>query len=222
MTTTSSSLKRLLAAAMLFVALPVTAFANDEPAHKAECRKPVYPHGALRQMQVGVSLIGFLVLPDGTVGKSIILSSSGSTSLDQEARSVLSTCVFKPASKDGSPIETWVRVKYVWSIDDESMGRAVREAAADASKGNPAAYLRVSLLLSAIAKTDAERERALLILLTAAELGHPHAQFEAGRHFEKGLGVDANAEKAQQWYQKAAAQGDLLAIQRMKTSVPVD
>jgi len=217
--TSSPLLKRLFAAAVLAcAALPCLAAAPEPTAQYPKCRKPDYPRDSLRRLESGVSVIGFLIRADGTVGDSVTFSSSGSTDLDQEAKAALSTCVFQPASLDGKQLETWVEVAYVWSIsDDPGMKRAQHEAAVAAGKGDVSARYRLARVLLAIAKTDADREQALIVLMSAAEQGHPHAQFEAGRLFEKGVDVDANPEEAMRWYQKAAAQGDKLALQRIRT-----
>jgi len=219
--TSSPFLKRLFGAAVLAcAALPGVASALETTAQYPKCRKPDYPRESLRRLESGVSVIGFLIRTDGTVGDAVVFGSSGSTDLDEEAKAALSTCVFQPASLDGKPLETWVEVAYVWSInDDPGMKRAQHEAAAAAGKGDVNARYRLARVLLATAKTDADRERALIVLMSAAEQGHPHAQFEAGRLFEKGVDVDANPEEAMRWYRKAAAQGDKLALQRIATGM---
>lgn len=216
--THSPFLKRLLAAAVLAcAALPCLAAAPDAMAQYPNCRKPDYPRESLRQLESGVSLIGFLIRADGTVGDAVVFSSSGSAPLDEAAQAALSKCVFRPATLDGKALETWVEVAYVWSIsDDPGMKRAQHEAAVAAGKGDVNARYRLARILLAIAKTDADRERALIVMMSAAEQGHPHAQFEAGRLYEKGVDVDANTEEAMRWYQKSAAQGDKLALQRIR------
>lgn len=219
--TNFSSLKRLFGAALLAcAALPCIGAAADAGAQYPDCRKPAYPRDALRRLESGVSVLGFLIRTDGTVGTAQVFSSSGSTDLDEEAKAALSKCVFAPATLNGKPLEMWVEVAYVWTIsDDPAMKRAQREAAVAAGKGDVDARYRLARILLALAKTPAERERALTVMMSAAEMGHPHAQFEAGRLFEKGVEVDADNEEAVRWYQKAAAQGDLLAIQRLKTGL---
>jgi len=51
--------------------------------------------------------------------------------------------------------------------------------------------------------------KALELWLPLARAGDPTAQFNVGVLYEKGLGVDASATDAAQWYLKAAEQGDL-------------
>lgn len=216
--TSSPFLTRLFAAAALAcAALPCLAATPDAMAQYPNCRKPDYPRESLRRLESGVSVMGFLIRTDGTVGDAVVLSSSGSAPLDEAAQAAFSKCVFTPATLDGKPLETWAEVAYVWSIsDDPGMKRAQHEAAVAAGKGDVNARYRLARVLLVVAKTDADRERALTVLMSAAEMGHPHAQFEAGRLFEKGVEVDANPEEAMRWYQKAAAQGDRLALQRIR------
>jgi TPR repeat protein len=92
-----------------------------------------------------------------------------------------------------------------------------RDVAGAGKNGSPAAYYHLSLLLSGTAETDADRQSALKVLEGAAEHGHPHAQFEIGRRYEQGDGVQADTREAMLWYERAAAQGNVLAIQRLKS-----
>jgi TPR repeat protein len=89
-------------------------------------------------------------------------------------------------------------------------------AAAAARKGDANAFYRLSILLEAAPKDDADRERSVVLLKSAAEKGVAAAQFELGRRYEKGTGMTANLEEAMRWYEKAAAQGDVLAVQRLR------
>lgn len=204
-------------AALLCGVAPAIAAGDQDASKPALCRKPEFPRKALRREQEGISLIGFLIRADGTVGQTVILNSSGSADLDQAAVVALSKCVFKPAANAGKATEWWVPVAYNWSIGpDQGMSRLRHDLARDADKGNVAARYQLSLVLSINAQNDAERELAGTLLRSAAELGHPHAQFDLGQRYEKGNGVKADMEEALRWYQKAAAQGDVLAIQRLR------
>jgi TonB family protein len=203
-------LKNLLAAVVL-VCLAASASA-------APCVRPTYPPQALRQSEEGVSLLGFLIRADGTVARSVVLGSSGSAALDQEAADSLSRCTFIAGKKDGKPVQIWVAVTYVWALDsDLGLNRPKQSVELAASKDDPAARYQLSLLFRATAKTGAERERAEALLRSAAELGHAHAQFELGRDLEQGLnGNPKDVDAAMSWYRKAAAQGDVFALQRLE------
>jgi TonB family protein len=184
----------------------------------AACIQPDYSPKALRLGQNGISVIGFLVRADGTVAKSVVLSSSGSPELDQKTADALSVCEFKPAIHDGRPVEGWQPVAYTWTLeDDPDFARAIHAAAVAASKGDLAARLQLSLLLRRTANTEAKHERAETVLRSAADLGLAQAQFSLGRQLEQGLdGQPKDLEAAMAWYRKAAAQGDVLAVQRLE------
>lgn len=201
-----------VAAALLCVSLS----ANAEL-----CRKLEYPHRSLRVRDAGISLIGFLVRADGTVARALVFDSSGSSDLDQATIEGLSRCAFTPATVDGKPVEAWEEVSYIWLIEDDlDMKRAKHDAAVAAAKGDVGARYQLALLLQSTAKTDAERERAVAVLRSAADLGLAHAQFAIGRYLEKGLdGKGKDVEEAMRWYRKAAAQGDVMAIQRLEQGI---
>lgn len=205
----------LLVAALTTVALSCTA--------SPECHKPSYPNDALERGEAGISLIAFLVRADGTVIRSVVLDSSGSEDLDWQTQSSLSRCRFKPPSV---PIETegvWMPVAYTWSLDDDpGMAKPKQQAAIAARTGDLAALFRLGRLLSHAAKTDADRQRALAVLRAAAAKGHAAAQYALGRRYETGDGVEKDLGQAMQWYELAAKQGDLLAVQRLRLGVPTD
>lgn len=211
------------AAAFLCGVAPAIAAADLDPSKPALCPKPEYPRSALRREQEGISLIGFLIRADGKVGQTVVLNSSGSADLDQAAAATLSKCAFKPASNAGVATEWWAAVAYNWFIGSEpTMSRLRQDLALAADKGDVAARYHLSLILSITAQNDAERELSLSLLRSAAQLGHPHAQFDLGTRYEKGKGVKADIEEAMRWYQKSADQGDVLAIQRLRAGPEPD
>ena len=55
----------------------------------------------------------------------------------------------------------------------------------------------------------------MLVLRSAAELGHAHAQFDLGQRLEKGDGIKADLDEALRWYRKSADKGDPMATQRL-------
>jgi TonB family protein len=186
-------------------------------AQPASCQRPVYPNEALRRGEDGVVVLGFLVRTDGTVAQSLVLSSTGSADLDRTARDALSKCLFGRMGSAGVATEHWQSVAYTWTLeDDPELKRAKREAGLAAKAGNAAAYYRLSLLLAQTAKTDADRQRAFAVLRGAAERGHPHAQYQLGMRYEQGDGVAADRDEAQKWYEAAAKQDDVFALQRLK------
>ena len=209
---TFSASKCLLAAAAL-------AGAAASFTASAACSKPRYPEESLRQREEGVAIVAFLVHADGTVERSVVLVSTGFPDLDRKTQDALSKCPFKPATENGKPVEVWQPVQYFWSLDDDpDMVRAKHVAAEAAREGDVNALYRLSILLNAAPKSDTDREKAVVLLRTAAERGAAAAQYELGRRYEKGDKMEANLEEAMRWYEKAAAQGDVLAIQRLRMS----
>jgi TonB family protein len=208
---TFSASKCLLAAAALAgAALSFTA--------SAACSKPEYPKQSLRLNEEGLTKLMFLIRTDGTVGRTVVLESSVSADLDRAAQAALAKCVFRPPTDHGEPVETWQPVTYKWSLDDgDSMARAKQALEAAANNGDPNALYRLSALMSMTAKSDADRQSAFVLLQSAADKGVAPAQFRLGRAYEKGYRVKANLEEAMRWYERAAAQGDELAIERMRS-----
>lgn len=79
------------------------------------CAKPMYPESDLREGHQGTVALGFKVGQDGKVTASNVQHSSGFAGLDEAARLALEKCSFKPALKDGQPVEAWTVVQYVWT-----------------------------------------------------------------------------------------------------------
>ncbi|MFC5460383.1 TonB family protein [Massilia niabensis] len=180
------------------------------------CERPEYPERAMKASEDGISLLGFLVGGDGAVVDAVVLNSSGSRHLDRAATLALSKCAFQRPGDIDKAANLWVSVTYIWGCtDDPGMLRAMRAAAVAGGRGNVSARYHLSLLLFSTAKTDADRGKALIVLRSAAELGHAHAQFDLGRRHEIGDGVEANLDEALRWYRKSAEQGDPLAKQRL-------
>lgn len=209
------------------MAIPSFAAAPPKPFEAATCEAPTYPRRSVKLDEEGVSLLRFLIRPDGTVAESVLLVSSGSSDLDRRAANALSKCVFTRAAHVDAGTGLWMRVAYQWSLigsndEDDGMIPAKRAAALAASKGDVGARYRLALLLSVTAKTDAEHQQALTVLRSAADLGHAQAQFDLGQHYEKGERVKEDLEEALRWYRKSAALGDVLATQRLTLGILPD
>lgn len=94
-------------------------FAGTEPARVDfnSCAKPVYPPEALAAKRTGTVTLGFLVALDGTVADTKVMRSSGQRDLDETARDAIKLCKFTPAMKNGSPVQEWTPVQYVWVLN---------------------------------------------------------------------------------------------------------
>ena len=58
--------------------------------------------------EVGTTQVQYLVLVDGTVGNTIIATSSGSPRLDQAGVDIVTRWRFKPASQSGRSVPAWL------------------------------------------------------------------------------------------------------------------
>nr|WP_052170543.1 TonB family protein [Massilia sp. JS1662] len=210
---TFSISKCLLAAAVLAgAALSGTA--------SAACNGFEYPKEALRRGEEGLTEFALLVRADGTVERSVLLVSTGYPDLDRAAQAGFEKCGLKPRTDRDEPAAAWRPVIYIWTMSPTfDTTRAIQTAAAAATKGDLNALLRLGLLLTASAKSEADRAKAFALVKSAAEQGHAPAQFEVGRRYEKGNGVTANLDEAMRWYKLAAAQEDILAVERLRTGV---
>lgn len=98
---------------------PVTASAPSESKAVAlfnSCAKPVYPREDHEARHEGTVTLSFLVGADGRTREAKIIKSSGYPGLDESARNGIAKCDFKPATKDGQPVESWVPIQYVWTL----------------------------------------------------------------------------------------------------------
>ena len=95
-----------------------SAFAGETPASfdASKC-KVDYPKASLMNEEQGVTSMSFLVNADGSVADSKLEKSSGFKGLDKAAIKGLSSCKFKPGTKDGAPAQTWAKVDYAWKLD---------------------------------------------------------------------------------------------------------
>ena len=80
------------------------------------CPKPPYPMASIRNEETGKTTMRFAIAPTGEVMDAVIASSSGFRDLDQAALGAMRACLFRPASKNGVPVDATVTMQYVWSM----------------------------------------------------------------------------------------------------------
>jgi protein TonB len=104
--------------ALLVSGIAGSAFAGETPAtfDPSKC-KVEYPKASLMNEEQGITSMSFLVAADGSVADSKLEKSSGFKGLDKAALKGLSSCKFKPGTKDGAPAQTWTKVDYAWKLD---------------------------------------------------------------------------------------------------------
>lgn len=81
------------------------------------CAKPEWPKQSLRDENTGTVTLGFLIGADGKVIDSNILKSSGFRPLDASAREGITKCHFRAATEDGKPVQSWMQMQYVWTLE---------------------------------------------------------------------------------------------------------
>jgi protein TonB len=85
---------------------------------EGSCPKPTYPASARLAGQSGQTVIAFFVNVDGAVTDALVVKSSGSEALDEQARLAVLACKgAKPATVNGVPIGAWGRVTYEWRLE---------------------------------------------------------------------------------------------------------
>ena len=82
------------------------------------CEKPAYPLSAIRIGESGVVSLAMKIGTDGKVIDALVEKSSGSKVLDKAARLGLSLCKFIPAKTDGIAEVAWMKIQYVWTLDE--------------------------------------------------------------------------------------------------------
>lgn len=92
---------------------------QDPPAllDSNSCR-PVYPHDAMRRREEGTVKLQFTVGANGTLAGSAIVKSSGHRDLDQAALQALIHCRFKPAYREGRPVQAAFTMEYRWQLTE--------------------------------------------------------------------------------------------------------
>jgi protein TonB len=76
-----------------------------------------YPHGALWDNAQGSARVRFLIETDGTVKDIVIVKSTGNSDLDQAALICAAAFRYKPATRDGVPVNWSWEADLNWMID---------------------------------------------------------------------------------------------------------
>jgi len=80
-----------------------------------QCR-PTYPRTAAMRREHGVVTMQFTVGINGKLVGSAVVKSSGFRDLDQAALNALIHCRFKPALRDGRPVQAAFVMEYRWEL----------------------------------------------------------------------------------------------------------
>jgi TonB family protein len=92
---------------------------QDPPAilESSQCR-PVYPRAAFEKRQEGTVKMQFTVGANGKLVGSAVVKSSGFRELDQSALQALIHCRFKPAYREGKPVQAAFFMEYRWQLQE--------------------------------------------------------------------------------------------------------
>ncbi|AXI01892.1 energy transducer TonB [Aquirhabdus parva] len=82
------------------------------------CSQPEYPRDSLQNEEEGTTRLALVIGPDGNVKNSKVDRSSGHSQLDRAALKALSLCHFKPGTSDGQPVESTLKMDWVWKLND--------------------------------------------------------------------------------------------------------
>ena len=89
---------------------------NVKIAGSANCLSPEYPQEALDRGETGVVRVRWVVGADGRINSVDVVGSSGSSRLDKAAKRKAATCKFKPAVKNGVPVQDSFAASYRFNI----------------------------------------------------------------------------------------------------------
>jgi protein TonB len=179
------------------------------------CAAPIYPKSSLRSGEEGVVVMAVHVGADGSVLDTKIMLSSGSPALDQATQAGNRHCRFTPGQVGSRPVAMWMQVPYIWALDP-SYAKLAPKLAEASFGGNAGARYLLGVVLERRAKSEAERREAMQLTVSAAELGEPMAQIALGERYEDGKLVDKDMDEARRWYARAAAQGNVYAIDHLR------
>jgi TPR repeat protein len=129
-------------------------------------------------------------------------------------------CKQKPGTEDGKPVTMWMLVHYYWTIDqaeDQLRQRLAREAL----DGSAASRYKLGAFVKSRAKSEDEWRRGMELIINAAELGDSMAQVALAMEYESGANVETDMNMAVKWYMKAAEQGNVFAVDHLRSLNPV-
>jgi TonB family protein len=179
------------------------------------CSAPVYPKAALRKSEEGMVFVGVQVDENGAVLDTKILLSSGSAALDEAAQQALRNCRHAPGTLNGQAVTMWAPVQYLWSMEP-SNGKLLKELKQASLDGNARARYVLGVIIGTHGKTEEERAAALTLVTIAAQAGDPMAQIALAQKYESGTQIPRDMGEARLWYAKAAAQGNVVAIDHLR------
>lgn len=83
----------------------------------AACPKLLYPAESAKKQEAGTTVLRLLVDKNSTIVKTEVEKSSGFAMLDESAVKQLAACKVQAASKNGKPLQSWVKIAYEWKLE---------------------------------------------------------------------------------------------------------
>jgi protein TonB len=81
-----------------------------------------YPADSVRLEEMGTTVLRFMVLEDGNIGRVDVLQISGFKRLDDAAIAMVqSRWRYAPATSNGMPIRAWQHAKVVWQLSPDPL-----------------------------------------------------------------------------------------------------
>lgn len=214
-----SAFPRTLPLALVFAATCLPAYADEATTAKTlpvaqGCPKPEWPKEALRREQQGKVTLAFLIDADGKVSATRIDKSSGFPMLDMAARQAIERCTFKPGTENGAPVQSWVPIQYVWTLDPTNpaqLKESVRMARDGAARGDSESAYRLGMHYlngQGVERNPAEGRKWIE---RAAEQEWVKAQEMMGALTYPQPYNAADVDVSMGWYRKAASHGSALS-----------
>ncbi|MEE8452613.1 MAG: energy transducer TonB [Thermoguttaceae bacterium] len=97
---------------------PTVGTAADSPPRLLDNRPPTYPAHAVRERLEGTTLLRIRITAEGNVAELEVISTSGHPILDAAAVSAVRTWSFLPATSNGHPAATTVRLPIRFALDE--------------------------------------------------------------------------------------------------------
>lgn len=179
------------------------------------CQLPAYPRAAVGRPEEGLVILGVQVDESGAVLDTKVLLSSGSPDLDKATQRAFRGCVHAPGRVNDQPVTMWGPVQHIWSVDP-SNGKwfaGLKQAALD---GDVKARYVLGVMLGMPGRTEAEQDAGQQLVTSAAQAGDAMAQIALAAKYEAGKRVPRDIPEAHRWYAKAAAQGNIVAIDHLR------
>jgi TonB family protein len=80
------------------------------------CPRAMYPLASRRNDETGTSTLRLTIAATGQVVDGVISRSSGFHALDAAALAAMRECGYRPASRNGIPIESTTMQQYIWTL----------------------------------------------------------------------------------------------------------